>query len=65
MLDYIRLCWECICPQAAEPHMLRYDHHLPHGTESVSIHAVSAHAVSVRAVSAHAVSGNNPSRCMR
>ncbi len=33
--------------------MLRYHHHLPHGTESVSAHAVSAHAVSAHAVSAH------------
>ena len=35
------------------PVMLRYHHHLPHGTESVSAHAVSAHAVSAHAVSAH------------
>ena len=25
--------------------MLRYHHHLPHGTESVSAHAVSAHVM--------------------
>ena len=45
------------------PVMLRYHHHLPHGTESLSAHAVSAHAVSARAlsvpaVSAHAVSAH-------